>query len=418
MGRIIKNACRYLSIGLILVIFVTQGCTFTSKAKPSAKEISQKSSAAGYLASLVEDTSGFIGGDRSAQAYIYDNAIALYALSEAGAVWHVEKLADAIVYAQDHDRTFSDGRLRNVYLTGDPSEDSGRALSSKSVPLPGFWQNGKWLEDYYSVSTSTGNMAWVVLALCKASEVAGKDKATDYITSARKGADFLLNFMSPSGGFTAGYEGWDDDQVKATYKSTEHNIALIAAFTAIAGKIEDTYPDKAREYREAADHAREFVLSMYDAEENCFYTGTEEDGETINVGVIPLDANALSYLVMGDSLTQPEAMIDFVRTHMSVGVGYDFSAGDLDGIWNEGTAQMAICYLKLGNTSEYDSVMGYLKTQQYKEGGIPAADRDGVSTGFLISGTDELWEYDNTLSICATGWYALAQLQKNPLEIS
>ena len=64
---------------------------------------------------------------------------------------------------------------------------------------------------------------------------------------------------------------------------------------------------------------------------------------------------------------------------------------------------------------EYNATMGYLKTQEYTDGGIPAADRDGVSTGFVLSGTEELWEYDNELSIGATGWYALAQLQVNPL---
>ena len=58
----------------------------------------------------------------------------------------------------------------------------------------------------------------------------------------------------------------------------------------------------------------------------------------------------------------------------------------------------------------------YLKTQELKKGGVPAADRDGVSTGFVLSGTDELWEYYNNLSIGATGWYALAQMKVNPLK--
>ena len=65
---------------------------------------------------------------------------------------------------------------------------------------------------------------------------------------------------------------------------------------------------------------------------------------------------------------------------------------------------------------EYNALLGYLKTQEYKKGGVPAADRDGVSTGFLLSGTQELWEYNNTLSIGATAWYALAQMRINPLE--
>jgi hypothetical protein len=59
--------------------------------------------------------------------------------------------------------------------------------------------------------------------------------------------------------------------------------------------------------------------------------------------------------------------------------------------------------------------MQYLKTQTDKDGSIPAADRDGVSTGFVIVGTDILWEYNNSQSIGATGWLAFAQMKKNPL---
>ena len=73
---------------------------------------------------------------------------------------------------------------------------------------------------------------------------------------------------------------------------------------------------------------------------------------------------------------------------MAVGDGFDFSAGDLDGIWNEGTAQMAVCYKILENTEKYETVMAYLKTQTNADGCIPAADRDGVSTGFVIDGTE------------------------------
>ena len=135
----------------------------------------------------------------------------------------------------------------------------------------------------------------------------------------------------------------------------------------------------------------------------------------VNEGVIPLDATALSILAFDGKPGEPAEELAFLKKTMAVGAGFDFSAGDLDGIWNEGTAQMALCCLKQGMNDEYHALLGYLKTQEYKDGGIPAADRDGVSTGFLLSGTQQLWEYNNTLSIGATGWYALAQLQADPL---
>ena len=416
MGRFRKNLKRCLSAGLAVVFLFLQGCGSSSRIQPSTKEIAEKSSAAGFLASLVEEQSGFIGSNRKTEeAYLYDNAIALYALAEAGAAWHAEKLADAIVYAQDHDRAFHDGRLRNVYLCGDPSVDSGRSVTGGAVPLPGFWSSGKWQEDYYSVSTAVGNMGWTILALCKASGLVSAEKRAQYIASAERAADFLLTFSSGTGGFTAGYEGWDDVQTKAKYKSTEHNIALTAALSVLADLMEEASPQKAAEYRAAADSARKYVFSMYDAELCCFYTGTVETGDAVNKGVIPLDATALAILAFGGEPGNASEKIAFLKNNMAVGAGFDFSAGDLDGIWNEGTAQMALCCFTQGMTKDYHALLGYLKTQELKSGGIPAADRDGVSTGFLLSGTQELWEYYNTLSIGATGWYALAQMQVNPL---
>ena len=89
-----------------------------------------------------------------------------------------------------------------------------------------------------------------------------------------------IPLSSPTGGFTAGYEGWDKEQQKVTYKSTEHNIACYAAFSVLADLVEEKEPKTAAEYRAAAESACQFVLSMYDAELGCFYTGTEPDGET------------------------------------------------------------------------------------------------------------------------------------------
>ena len=417
MKRYTKNISRLLSTGLAAVLLFLQSCGTSSRISPTAKEISERSTAAGFLASLVEEQSGFISANsKSEEAYLYDNAIALYALAEAGAVWHVEKLADAIVYAQEHDRTFHDGRLRNVYLSGDPSVDSGRSVTGGAVPLPGFWHNGKWQEDYYSVSSSVGNMAWTILALCRASEAVSEGKQAAYLAAAEKAADFLLVFSSKQGGFTAGYEGWDEVQVKARYMSTEHNIAAAVAYSVLAERMEASNPEKAAVYTAAAESARKFVASMYDADLCCFYTGTVETGNTVNKGVIPLDATALSILAFNGEPGEPAEEFAFLKTNLAVGPGFDFSAGDLDGVWNEGTAQMALCYWKQGLDDEYHALLGYLKTQEYKNGGVPAADRDGVSTGFQLSGTQQLWEYNNSLSIGATGWYALAQMQINPLE--
>lgn len=420
-----KNTARQrrIALSLIFIFLLTiTGCRGSEEIKPAANDIRNVSSAAGFLAGCVEESGGFIAsvdeskGGPSDHAYIYDNAMALIALSEAGAVWHVQKLADVLVFAQDHDRLFKDGRFRNAYTSGDPRSDSGRSITGGKVTirLPGFWQSGRWQEDYYTVSTSTGNMACSILALCKAAENASVDKKTEYLDAAVRAADFVLTLKSSTGGFTAGYEGWDNDQIKVDYKSTEHNIDLIRAFNVMAGAIKESDPTKAAVYFEASDHAKSFVLSMYDDKFHCFYTGTEKDGKTISKGVIPLDSNSLAILALREELFNAHKIISFVEDRMSIGAGFDFSAGDLDGIWNEGTAQMALCYSELGESEKYDSKILYLKTQEARDGSIPAADRDGVSTGFYVSGSKVLWEYHNQQSISATSWYALAQMKANP----
>ena len=405
------------------VIMALTGCSSRADAEPSAAEISKISSAAGFLAAKVEESEGFIAsaGEKEKMpyyAYLYDNAVALIALSDAGADWHAQKIADAIVFAQAHDRAFDDGRLRNTYVSGDPKSDSGRSITARKITirLPGFWQDGRWQEDFYTVSTSTGNMAWTILALCAATKNAPADKREEYLEAATRAADFILTLKSSDGGFTAGYEGWDDDQVKVTYKSTEHNIALICAFTALADAVAEHNPGKSAGYREASEYAKAFVFSTYDKKLHCFYTGTEDDGKTISEGVIPLDTNTLTILALADELEDVYSILSFVENRMSVGDGFDFSAGDLDGIWNEGTAQMAACYSLLGDAEKYDKIMLYLKTQAGKDGGIPAADRDGVSTGFVVVGSDILWEYNNSESIAATSWYAFAQMNGSPFQ--
>ncbi len=413
--------------GLLLSLFVSltllfSGCGRTAIMTPTVEEIAERSAAAGFLAAKTKESGGFIAGasrsdNASEYAYLYDNALAVIALTQTGAQEYAEQIADAICFAQGHDRTFRDGRFRNAYIAGDPRSDSGRSIAAGKVTvrLPGFWQNGKWQEDSYTVSSFSGNMAWTILALVVVAENTSAQKRTEYLNAAMNAADFVLTLESKDGGFAAGYEGWDDAQTKLTYVSTEHNIALYAAFSALAFAASDTEQEKIEVYKKAADTAKKFVLSMYDEKQGCFYTGTTDDGKTVSDGVIPLDANSLSVLALGEELLDSYRPLAFVEERMAVGDGFDFGTGDLDGIWNEGTAQMAVCYHILNNVEKYDTVMAYLKTQTAEDGSIPAADRDGVSTGFAVAGSDLLWEYYNVQSIGATGWLSFAQLGRNPL---
>ena len=388
----------------------------------TVEQLSESSPAAGYLASLVVKYRGFIcvpdADGPDGFAYMYDNAAAVVALSDAGADWYAQKIADAMVYAMNHDRVFSDGRLRNAYMGGDPRGDTvwSKISKAEAVKVAGSWVNDNWQEDYYAVSTSAGNMAWAIIAFCRAYQNAPKGKADEYLAAAEKAAGFALSLRSDGGGFTGGYEGWDDNQIKVSYKSTEHNIDLITAFYTLAGIVRGSDPQKADEYTEAGDYAKAFVLSMYNSRGHFFYTGTQDDGKTVSRAVLPLDANTWAILALGDGFKDAGPVMTFVEDNMAFDEGFDFSAGDLDGVWNEGTAQMAVCYHMLGNTEAYDRVMAYLAGQEAPDGSIVAADRDGVSTGFYVAGTDVLWEYNRKINLGATNWLAFAQLKVNPLK--
>ena len=390
-------------------------------------EFSQDDPKPVFLQSYAPVAPGTDGDFINGFAYLYDNAVAAMALSYAGKHERARQIADAIVYALENDRYYSDGRLRNAYANGDPRSFRGwfSPRGREFARMPGNWITEKnsagleferWVEDYYANSSSTGNMAWAILALCEVYKNApGRE---EYLRAARKIGELILTLRDDrNGGFAGGWEGFEkveneadkDKEVRlVTYKSTEHNIDLIAAYRLLA-----KYGDE-RKYTDASNYARDFVLSMYDTEINVFYTGTEADGVTINKSVLPLDSNTWALLALED-FADGEKVMDFVERNMRVSGGYDFNE-DMDGIWFEGTAQVALAYKQVKNSKECREIIRFLNDNALVDGSIYAADRDGVTTGFNVGGTDRAWKYDRRAHVGATGWLAFAQLGRNPFE--
>ncbi|MDR0416675.1 MAG: toll/interleukin-1 receptor domain-containing protein, partial [Propionibacteriaceae bacterium] len=281
-----------------------------------------------FLSSFEPRPEGSEDAALNSVAYLWDNAIASLALTYGGRPERARQIIDAMVYALDHDRAFTDGRLRNAYAAGDPHSPPGW-LSPRGEEFARL--SSRPAEDLRSISSATGNLAWTVLAFVEAYEDAPSRE--DYLFAARRVASFILSLKDPAGGFVAGYEGWDDDQQRLTFKSTEHNIDVYVAMTRLAAVVSEGAAD----YRAAAAHARAFAASMYDESCGCYATGTRDDGVTVNTDVWPLDANTWSVLAFGpDRLESASAMV-FVTDHLSVGDGFDFNS-DKDGVWFEGTA--------------------------------------------------------------------------------
>jgi len=340
-------------------------------------------------------------------AFTYDNALALLAFLSNGStddLRRAEILADALVYASQNDRFYNDGRLRNAYASGDLKSFPGWRSDGKegSARLPGFWdcEKKRWFEDEFCVSTHTGNVAWAMIALISAYERFDKE---EYLSTAERLGEWVeenLRDNRGAKGYLGGFHGWEPNPKKLLYKSTEHNLDLYVAFTRLYELTGDP------KWKERALHAKGFVLAMWDEREGKFWTGTMEDGVTINRDVVPLDVQAWAILALRDDVQKYMDALSYAEKHHAVGGGFDFDT-DRDGIWYEGTAQMAVAYIAVGEKERAYRLIELIEKAQLPNGAIPAASKDGLTTGFN-------WFYFHRGHLGATAWYILAKLGVNP----
>jgi hypothetical protein len=342
-------------------------------------------------------------------AFTYDNALALLAFLAVGERQRAKLIADALVYAQQHDRYFNDGRLRNAYQAGDLRLWPGWTPYGKiaTVRMPGWYDTatGHWVEDSFQVGSSTGNVAWAMLALVTYYQNYGGEA---YLNAAKAMGEWVesnCRSTTGAGGYTGGYEGWEPSQTQLTYKATEHNIDLFAVFQHLYFITTDTV------WSNRADHAKQFVKAMWDPVEKKFWTGTSDDGITINPDVIPLDAQAWANLALREETMPYLEALDYAESHLKVGEGFDFNE-DRDGIWFEGTAQMASAWWLTSQPDKAQALIACIRAAQNPSGGIPAADRDGLTTGIYLS-DGQPWLYHRRLHVGATAWLVLAETQQN-----
>ncbi len=325
-------------------------------------------------------------------AWVYDNDLTLIALlnrSTAEDISRAKILADSLIWVQNHDQNFNDGRIRDGYWATSLNDTSGKNSSIKS---PG---------------SGTGNMAWTIIAFLDLYETTRDAK---YLNAAERLGDWINNSydVRGAGGYTCGYEArnWKYEPFK--WKSTEHNIDAFVAFSKLYSLT------KNETWNERALHAKNFVESMWNDNEGHFWAGTLDDGVTVNNQTVPVDVNTWGLMALGDKYMRG---ISWSESHSCVSAdgfkGFDFN-DDKDGIWFEGTAQMAIAYRILEEDTKSDLYIDELSkaqtdAQNTNGKGIVAASHDGVSTGF--GGV-----YNAQLHIGATSWYIFAEKGYNPLN--
>ncbi|MCM8757281.1 MAG: hypothetical protein NC823_02235, partial [Candidatus Omnitrophica bacterium] len=153
-------------------------------------------------------------------AFIYDNALTILAYLSRGTPEDLRRaglIADALLLARDNDRFYQDGRLRNAYQSGDILEH----LTGKAR-LPGWWDDRqqRWFEDEDQISTYTGNLAWVMIAWLHYYRY---NPLAKYLQAAISLGNWIYQHTyseTGSGGYTAGYRGWEPEPTKLTWKST------------------------------------------------------------------------------------------------------------------------------------------------------------------------------------------------------
>jgi len=354
-------------------------------------------------------------------AFIYDNVLVLLSFLSNHTeedIEHAKLIGDALVYAIDHDRYFTDGRLRNTYQGGDLKLFPGWEPHSKNdtVRMPGWMdaKNNTWHEDKSFVGTHTGNIAWSIIALLSLYEETHEEK---YLTGSVRLGEWIENECRDdrgAGGYTGGYEGWEptannpEGQTRISWKATEHNIDIYVAFSRLSVLTGDDV------WRERGLHAKHFVEAMWDVEEKHFWTGTLEDGVTINKANIPADIHAWSLMAL-EEIDKYRKGMNWVENNCYVEVdgfkGFDFN-NDTDGIWFEGTAHMIIAYQILGDRTQSNLYLDELRNAQKEASntngkGLVAASHDSVSTGFD-------WIYDARLHTGATAWFIFGETGYNP----
>jgi hypothetical protein len=372
-------------------------------------------------------------------AQVYDNALAAIVYASRGDLRRARLIADALVYAQEYDRAYSDGRLRNVYQGGDLCLPQGWEPEGKknTVRMSGWFdptaqrgdEKGNWREDYYAVSTSVGNLCWAALALLAVYRQTGDTKYLD--STKRLGQWIINNCCGTSSGFTAGYDGWETCAAAKnecfgggfrSYKATEHNIDAYVVFQRLY-KI--TNEDQ---YAKAAAHALAFIKRMWDGSK--FFTGTDDKDQT-NRSVVPVDIQAWAVLALRDGAKPYHAGLTYAEQYHSVGGGFGFQENGKskhgDKIWYEGTAHMALAYRVAGWDPKADAVLNFLRSKQLPSGAMLAASADGLETGFNVGrclSSDEANNpnpkkdlpalYYRRPHVGATAWFALAESQVNP----
>jgi hypothetical protein len=331
-------------------------------------------------------------------AFVYDNALAAIALVACGDVNSATIIGNALSLAARNDRTFRDGRVRNAYRPG--------PVGKGPPALPGWWDAKQkiWAEDAAQDGSSTGNVAWAALALLTLHQAT---KQESFLADAGRLIDWVIANVSTGSGFRGGFHGYDPQQVRLTWISTEHNVDVYAAAAWLFRLTSE------RKYADAASEARQFLGRAFDGDH--FLLGTKPDGSLADPSMLALDVQLWPWMAIPDAPAQWRSALNFAATHLAVKDGFDFN-GDRDGLWVEGTAQASLAYRIAGDPRRSAQLLATLEADRTPSGFLNATRGARVSTGLSIdpTATEADFFYFRRPHLGATAWATLAATTWNP----
>lgn len=376
------------------------------------------------LAQSYQDASGL-----NDIAFVYDNALTIIALLRSADVSRARALGDGLLYAQDHDESLTDGRLRQAYHADTFINPNGTAHFG--------WEFGL-------IGTAVGDMAWAGIALA---QLARKTRDNRYLQGTlRIGRWILDNTRSTTGlgGYTFGETAGLED-----HKSTEHNIDVYGYFRLLAQLTRD------RSWIGRADHAWQFVTAVWNAKDQMFWTGSD-DGAMINKAAaqLPLDPQTWSWLA---ARKRPYAgAVDWAASNLATTdtplransaltgnqkfSGVAFASGsfltdtdvrianqewnpkpDHAAVWLEGTSQLALALSDRGSRGDQEEARDLLDEVERSQDQLGKGQTFGGKriAGGIVAATSPLdtgfgFGYYPNLHTAATSWYVFAATSVNP----
>lgn len=372
-------------------------------------------------------------------AFTYDNALATIAYLRGGDQARARLLGDSLLYAQQHD-PIGDGRLRQAYFVDQAS--AGAFLRLAEAP-------------FFFTGSAVGDLAWAAIALA---QLAARTRDRRYLDGALALGTWIVTNTYDTrgpGGYSFGVDGANQP---VRVKSGEHNIDVFALFTMLARLSGD------RSWLERAAHARRFIEAIWNPEGGFFWTGSTDDGTTINTFAIPEDVQTWSYLALLDE--HYAAALDWTKTNLATTdtpqtinsrlsgnlriQGVTFSTLALralapsasydappspNAVWLEGSAQLAAALIARdlparrdqdsfgGDRASAQALLEQIRLAQRQlgrdqtVGGRALAPAQGLVAATSVLNTGYGFSYYPNLHIGATSWFLIAALGVNPYQL-